>query len=482
MGIALTAAFALPAFAVPVSWTTPVTVSATADAWGPQLATAPDGSITAVWAELGASEAIMSSTSFDGGTTWTAETTLSLTNAHQRDPQIAIDAAGVRTVVWSGEDGIGFGVETASSADGQLWTFHQVISFPGAQAEKPKIAIDPNGLRFVLWHRDLGGVGVVQSTTSTDGQIWAPTVDVSTFPLDSRNVDIAVRGNGNAVAIWTFASGLGGVQTSATTTDGTSWTTPVDLVPRFPFVDDARIIVSSSGIVAASWNRDDGFGNTIVQAVTSPDGQNWPNPPTDVSAPGADSSMARIAFAPDGTLHAAWSQIAADSIVRTAHSVDAGATWSPLVTISPAGDYSTWPTFAIDSASNPTLIWLRDDFSGNSPVVESTISIDGGATFPLSVTIFSPPTSGPHSSPPPQAVVSATDVITAIWVIFTGPIAVAQVANSVAAVPPPAPGPTAGLAATGSALVAPLALLGSGLIAGGVLLVRHRRRAAAHRA
>ncbi|CAN5202415.1 hypothetical protein BH11ACT4_BH11ACT4_01060 [soil metagenome] len=74
-----------------------------------------------------------------------------------------------------------------------------------------------------------------------------------------------------------------------------------------------------------------------------------------------------------------------------------------------------------------------------------------------------------------ELVVSATDVITAIWIVFTGPIGVVQAANSVAAVPPPGPGPGPALAPTGSTLGVPLALLGSGLIAAGVLLVRPRR-------
>ena len=212
--------------------------------------------------------------------------------------------------------------------------------------------------------------------------------------------------------------------------------------------------------------------------AVSPDGYSWGTPVT-VSTPGTDNVDPSMAYAPDGTLHATWTNITTDFLAQTAHSTNNGSTWSAVVDLTVPGTVvSLGSTLVIDSQSNATILWQQGHF-GDFPYIEAATSTDGGATYPLALELSAAAPDIFYGGSPPRGVVTGDDVITASWGQVNGTRSVIQAARSFAAAPTPEPA----LAATGNAVSAlPTGLLGAGLIGAGALLVLPRRRHGAHRA
>lgn len=475
LGLMLALALAVPAGAVPQSWSTPVNVSSANDSETPRVAIAPDGSLTSVWVETGGgASTIVTSTSTDDGATWTSPLAISASNLNIRLPEIAIDSVGVRTVVWAGENGGSTVIEASSSPDGQSWSAPAIIS--GTDATAPQISIDSADVRYVVWQALPAVYNEVHGSSSPDGLAWGASIRISDTLTESTAPQVEFLPNGDIVVIWSAGTTI---QSSLSTDIGLTWGAITDLAAVGPAVGQPKLAVSAAGRVAAIWYSTDPGGDQIAQTASSPDGQTWISA-VDISATGGSAELFDIGFAPDGTVHAIWDRydLGGNSIVQAAHSNDNGVTWSTPLDLSATGQNGTDARIAIDSASNVTVLWSQDDLV-TFPVIQFTTSTDGGATFVSAATV----SVGGQGAASPWLAVSASDVVTTVWTTFNGVNAFLQSARSL----------TTAAAAGGSAFVlantgtpryaTELSVLGAGLVgAGGIALALRPRRRGVHRA
>ncbi|MBU1589360.1 MAG: glycoside hydrolase [Actinobacteria bacterium] len=474
LGIVLALALAVPAEAVPQSWSAPVDVSTANDSDAPRVVIAPDGSITSVWVETGGGAAtIMASTSADDGATWSAPAAISASNLNIRLPEIAVDSVGVRTVVWAGENGGSTVIEGSSSSDGLTWSAPAIIS--GTDATAPQISIDASDVRYVVWQALPGVYNEVHGSASTDGLTWGAPTLISDSLTESTAPQLEFLPNSDIVVIWSAGNVI---QSSLSTDLGATWGLITDLTAAGPAVGQPTLAVSSAGRVAALWYSTDPGGDNIAQTASSADGQTWAGA-IDISATGGSAELFDIAFAPDGTIHAIWDRydLGGNSIVQAAHSSDDGATWSAPLDLSATGQNGSDARLAIDSASQITATWTQDDLV-TFPVIQYTTSIDGGATFALAAAL----SVGGQGAATPRLAVSASDVVTAVWTMFDGVNVFLQSARSQTT--PAAAGSAPVLAVTGTPRYATeLTILGSALLAAGIIaLALQPRRRGAHRA
>jgi hypothetical protein len=478
LGLGLALALAVPAQAAPQSWTAPVTVSTTADAESPRVVTAPDGSITSVWVETGAGvSTIVGATSVDDGATWSTPQAISNSSINVRLPELAIDSLGVRTVVWVDQWGGSTVIEASSSADGLSWSAGFVLSGLVGNSTAPRLSIDSNDVRYVVWQALPNAHTEVRAVSSTDGFTWNSEARVSDPLTDSTAPDVGVLPNGNVIAIW--AAGTV-VQSSSSSDLGVTWGPIADLTSLGLPVGQPHLATSAAGLVAAIWYSTDSAGDQIAQTATSIDGQTWTGA-LDISAPGGSAELFDIAFAPDGTLHAIWDRYdsSGNSIVQAVHSTDGGATWSVPLDLSAAGENGIDARLVIDSTSAVTAAWTQDDLT-TFPIIQYTTSTDGGSTFTLASAL----SVGGQGAATPWLALSASDVVTAVWTMFDGTNAFVQSAHGVGSAAAAAAASAPALAATGSPRYGTeLAILGAALISAGVIafMLRPRERGA-HRA
>jgi LPXTG-motif cell wall-anchored protein len=486
LALTLAIAVAAPAAAAPTSWTPPVDVNADDGlAYGQQVALAPDGSLTAVWARRGGVE---SSRSTDGGLTWSDTVVIAASTSVSSAPQIVIDAAGTRTVVWSTDDTAA--IVGSRSPDGSIWSAPVTISpgtiepFDYVNAFDPHLALGPDGEVVALW----GSIGVILaggqfvsaedfiSSATFDGSAWSSGDRAS--PAGQTGARAAFLPSGDVVAVWSALYGTS-VSAAVSSDDGATWSDPITIsAPGLeaggPAGLSLDLAVGPEGTLVAVWSaRTAGF--RVVQTASTTDGTSWSTPVT-LSAADADGDDPRVGVAADGTLHAIWvRRTDSGSVVQT--SASRGGPWSAPVDLSEPAEYAIPAAPVFDAQSNVTLAWL----SVNPEIVVeigTATSLDGGATFSIPVILSNStvPAQVRYLSPP-QLVVDGAGVYTAVWAAGASATAVtvqAATSNARAAVDAPA-APGTRLAATGSADAATLGVLAVALLAAGASVLRRRR-------
>jgi len=155
-----------------------------------------------------------------------------------------------------------------------------------------------------------------------------------------------------------------------------TWSAPVDLSAAGQFASSPQVTVSADGSkLTGVWERYNG-SNWIVQARTSTDsGATW-SPPVDLSAAGQDAYGRQVTGSADGSkLVSVWHRYNGSNwIVQARTSTDSGATWSDPVDLSAAGQDANDPRVT-GSADGSRLasVWRR--YNGSNNIIQ-------GATAP----------------------------------------------------------------------------------------------------
>ena len=136
------------------SWSSPLSLSgAGADAEDPQVAVGSDGSATVVWRGWdGSNERVQAATRSPGGP-WSAAAALSTAGRDAHDPQVAVAPSGLVTAVWARWDGSDDRVQAASRANGGAWSAPTTLSMGSRDAKSPQVAAGSDGQATALWHQ-----------------------------------------------------------------------------------------------------------------------------------------------------------------------------------------------------------------------------------------------------------------------------------------------------------------------------------------
>jgi len=250
--------------AAPNAWDAPITISTAGEnAFDPQLVT--DGTtITATWRRFdGTNFLVQTSSSTDGGTTWSEPVNLSTAGQDAFDPQLVTDGTTI-TATWRRFDGTNEIIQTSSSTDGgTTWSEPVNLSTAGQDAFEPQLVTDGTTIT-ATWTRFDGTNFLVQTSSSTDGgTTWSEPVNLSTAGQDAFGPQLVTDGT-TITATWTRSDGTNFlVQTSSSTDGGTTWSEPVNLSTAGQDASGPQLVTDGTTITA-TWTRFDG-GNFRTQ-------------------------------------------------------------------------------------------------------------------------------------------------------------------------------------------------------------------------
>jgi len=361
-----------------VTWSVPVNLSAAGeDASGPQLAVAPNNTFTAIWDRFdGSNNIVQTSSSADGGATWSTPVDISVAGQPAQMAQISAASDNSLTAVWRRSNGSRTVIQSSSSLDGgATWSTPVDLSDATRNATTPQIAIAGDGTRTVVWQRTTGGDQFIRSSSSTDGgTTWSVPVDLSAAGQDSDTPQVFAAPDNSLTAVWERSDGSNIiVQASSSSDGGVTWSSPVDLSAAGGDAEQVQLTITPGGLRTAFWQRDNG-SNRIIQSSSSADnGATW-SAPLDVSALGGDARQPQVSAAPDNTLVAVWNRNnGSDRVLQASYSVDQGATWSAAADISAAGGNVARPQIAVAADSNFVIVWDFD--TGTDETIQSSIGL-----------------------------------------------------------------------------------------------------------
>jgi hypothetical protein len=207
--------------------------------------------------------------------------------------------------------------------------------------------------RFVsLWSRTQGADLMVQASTSTDGVTWSTPVNLSANGNNSYRSEISVTPDGRFIALWRMVVGGFEIVYLSHSTDGETWSTPTALSGSGYNSTNPRVASDTSGRTIVVWDMDDGVNEQIEVVMTS-DFLQWTSPNRIPLSTGAarDNLPEVSASVEEGFAIVFYSHTSNYQRVAAVSSTD-GTTWSaphflsgqndgyaPLITTTSQGDF-----------------------------------------------------------------------------------------------------------------------------------------------
>jgi hypothetical protein len=306
-------------------------------------------------------------------------------------------------------DAVFHAIYLAKSTDGGAsWGANVHVSDPdweGLGLADPSVAVGPEGNVYVVWYLGncyyswsdpavCGGsdhendVFIARSTdggTSFEPPVWlwdggddgvfnniAPALDVDSsngyvyalvHDFVTSGYDIYAMGSNNKTESGSWWQVKINDQAKSGRNAGTAG----------PLID----VAACDGVVCAAWEDSRG-SDAIYGACSSNQGHTFG---TNFAVSGANATQPRLAFAPDGSLYAAYK---AGGEVYLRRSTNRGVSWSSRVQVSsvPSGDELGRWDLAVDGNGTVAVLWAEGvwDTFGGSRLYLST-SIDAGQTF-----------------------------------------------------------------------------------------------------
>lgn len=397
---------------LPPPWPRAGTLSAPGqDAWGPAVAVAPDGAVTALWSRrVGGHLRVQAATRPAGGS-WGAAVNLSPAGQDAMDPQVAAGRRGAVVAVWRVWDGSRHRVQAVlRSGDG--WSAPAYLSGAGGDAWEPHVAMGERGTAVAVWRQDDGsGSRVHVATLGPQGRWSAPQ------PLSAQDAwepRAAVAADGSAVVAWSRGTGAHHLVEAVTRTGQGRWSAPARLSGGEADAASPQVATNPDGTTAVAWQEWSGSSERVMVATTTPD-QPW-SPPEPVSPADQSAHQPHVAVGPDGTLTVVWVRWdgAHDRVLVASR--EPGVDWSGPRRLSRLGEHGRWPQVVSSGAGSTTVAWLRSDPGGRLPM--ATIRPRGGAwsaAAPLAQPEPGPGDPGPANAVGPVVAAGPDGTVAVLW-------------------------------------------------------------------
>ena len=194
----------------------------------PQITTAPDGTATAVWQRFDGSNSIIQATTRPPGGSFGATVDLSAPGGGGSSPQVATAPDGTATAVWVRYDGANDSIQAATRPPGGSFGLPVDLSAPAPPAIDlaPQITTAPDGTATAIW---IGANSIIQAATRPPGGSFGAPVDLSDPGRNASFPQIATAPDGTATAVWYRSDDSNDIVQAATRPPGGSFGPPVDL-------------------------------------------------------------------------------------------------------------------------------------------------------------------------------------------------------------------------------------------------------------
>ena len=363
------------AWAAP-AWLAPQDLSAAGqDAYDPQVAFDGQGNAIAVWSRFDGTNFIVQAAGRAAGGSFGAPQDLSAAGQKAGFPEVAVDGQGNAIAVWSRFDGTNFIVQAAARAAGGSFGAPQDLSAAGQKAGFSQVAVDGQGNAIAVWSRFDGTNFIVQAAARAAGGSFGAPQDLSAAGQGAFNPQVAFDGQGNAIAVWHRFDGTNTIVQAAARAAGGSFGAPQDLSAAGQKASFPEVAVDGQGNAIAVWRRFDGT-NFIVQAAARAAGGSF-GAPQDLSAAGQKAGFPEVAVDGQGNAIAVWQRFDGTNFIVQAAARAAGGSFGAPQDLSAAGQTANDPQVAVDGQDNAIAVWSRSN--GTNIIVQAAARAAGGS-------------------------------------------------------------------------------------------------------
>jgi len=241
------------------TWSAPAQLSAAdtdgADAaYGPSVVVTPDGTTVVVYKQtVGESASVRTVSKAPGATEWTAPSAATDSYQSISDPEATAAADGSVTIAYEAtatDESESIRTATRSTADG-TWSAPESVTATDDLVGTPEPLIAPDGDVTLVWVDYTSTFSTRTATRDADTGAWSAVRTLSTSYVPEQ-YDSAIGDDGTVHALWTQTGGGGRVLMESVRSDGT-WTTATQLPGSANAYVRGRISVGDDGIATAVW-------------------------------------------------------------------------------------------------------------------------------------------------------------------------------------------------------------------------------------
>jgi hypothetical protein len=243
---------------------------------------------------------------------------------------------------------------------------------------------EPVEVRLSTGVKDLSGRALASThalSFTTRGRVWSPEPLLVHTARPGVTPDVAMDGQGRALAVWSQSVGSGFRPYAASYLPYVGWSAPVDLDTVRPGnAEQLAVAMNSSGRAVAVWVLRDGAQANLYAAEYTPGG-GW-SAPQGLESRAEAVSGPRVAVDSSGHALVVWRQSDGAAESAWVARLQVGVGWSaPLLLESGAGAV-TAPVLAAVSSGQALVAWTQPDAGGTARVRASRFEPDTGWTVP----------------------------------------------------------------------------------------------------
>jgi hypothetical protein len=312
------------------------------------------------------------------GGTW--QPAVSLSAGYGQRPRIAMDPKGDAVALWE-RGGPGESIEASARPAGGAWQAAQTISAAGATADFAQIALDGEGGAVAVWQQHIGPGAheTIQAAVLPAGGAWQAPVTVSSEGEDASRPRVSVDSKGDAVVVWQrHALPNNSLIQGAFKPAGGVWQSQVNLTAESEIAFEPVAAIDAGGNVVAVWEHYDGT-DLIIQSAERPAGGLW-QPAVNLSAAGQNAVHPQVGMDPQGDAIAVWPRNNGSNVIIQGAVRPAGSSWQAAVDLSEGGQSAFEAHVAVDSHGDALAVWERSN--GSRMVIQGAARPAGGPWQP----------------------------------------------------------------------------------------------------
>jgi hypothetical protein len=354
------------------------------DALAPQVAVDADGTATVVWSRFDGSNFLIQGRRVDPeGTPEASTKNLSKTGKDAADPRLAVAPDGTATVVWKRFDGFHDRIEERRiTPEGERLPAESpnLLSAEKQDAVEPEVASAPDGTSTVAWSRYDGSNSIVQERRIDPlGAIEEEVADLSGVGESAMQPEVATGPDGEATVVWTRFDGSHWlIQVRRLNPAGAPDGAAANLSASGRDAAEPQLAIDAEGRVTVVWERYD--GSSFVVQERRIDSSGVPAAVQNLSAGGRDAAEPQLAIDPDGTATVAWTRFDGTSFVIQGREVGADGSLSSTESLSAPGRRASAPAVAWGSDGTRATVWRR--FAGNGDVIQTATPLPPSPPLP----------------------------------------------------------------------------------------------------
>lgn len=229
----------------------------------------------------------------------------------------------------------------------------------GDASDLSKIAMDRSGTAIAVWTQREGRSFSVWSNRYVVGAGWENPTLLELAAATAIKPQVAMDGNGNAVAAWIQSDGVANSMWVARYVADVGWEAAEVIDDSSASTDFPRIAVDGNGVITALWKQLDGAVFSLWANRYVP-GQGWGTPQSLESRP-EDASEPWVAADPrgNGDALAVWRQAeSGDESIWGSWYIE-GIGWGEPFLLETSPGFASFPHVTIDQAGNALVAWYQ---------------------------------------------------------------------------------------------------------------------------